>query len=255
MVIIIMFIKETDLFIETFDFIKKNFIKVFFISIFFSFIVVLSDCFIIPIMQRIYFSVISKNNSMYSLIHTFNFMTFFQQKTFLQFSFLKNIIYVVSITFIIESIIMIAQFKIFEKEKNFYNLYRIFSSFFPNLFILIFFINLVVQIGTVLLMFPAIIFSIFFSLSPIILIVEKQSILLSMQKSFLICLTKCKDLFIPIIFWFFAKFVLLIISSIIKFFPESIFLFLYNSMSNFLLCILTTYLFKFYSLFNSVKKF
>ncbi|WP_343154959.1 YciC family protein [Buchnera aphidicola (Pseudoregma panicola)] len=250
-----MFIKETNLFIETFDFIKKNIIKIFLISIFYSFLLVVSDFYIIPAIQKIYFSVIEQDENMYSLIHIFDFMTFYNKKIFLKFSFLRNIIYITSITFIIESIIMIAHFKIFKKKNNLCNLYKNFFYIFPNLFILIFFINLIVQIGIVLLILPAIIFSIFLSLSPIILIIEKKSILLSIKKSLVICFSKYTELSFPIILWLIAKFILLTISTIFVFSPENLFCFLYNSVSNFFLCILIVYLFKFYSLFNPIKKF
>ncbi|WP_343184205.1 YciC family protein [Buchnera aphidicola (Ceratovacuna keduensis)] len=250
-----MFIKETNLFIETFDFIKKNIIKIFLISIFYSFLLVVSDFYIIPTIQRIYFSVLQKDNNMYSLIHIFDFMTFYNKKMFLQFSFLRNVVYITSITFIIESIIMIAHFKIFEKKNNLYKLYKKFFYIFPNLFVLIFFINVIVQIGLVLLIFPAIIFSIFLSLSPIILMIEKKSMFLSIKKSLLICFLKYKELSFPIILWLLVKFALLTISTIFKFSPENLFCFLYNSISNFFLCILIVYLFKFYSLFKPIKKF
>ncbi|BGI51421.1 MAG: YciC family protein [Buchnera aphidicola (Ceratovacuna japonica)] len=250
-----MFIKETNLFIETFNFIKKNIINFFLLSIFCSFLLVLSDFYIIPIIQKVYFSIVIQDESINSLINMFNFITFYNKKIFSQFSFLKNIIYITIITFIIESVIIISNLKIFKNNKNLYELCKDFFYVFPNLFFLIFLINFVIQIGIVLLIFPTIIFSIFISLSPIILVIEKKGILLSIKKSFLICFSKYKELSTPIILWLLSKFILLVISSIFKFSPENLFSFLYNSISNFFLCVLIVYLFKFYLLFNSIKKF
>ncbi|WP_343189255.1 YciC family protein [Buchnera aphidicola (Chaitoregma tattakana)] len=250
-----MFIKETDLFIETLNFVKKNWIKLCLVSIFFSFTIIVSDYYIIPTIQKIYFTILRQDRNMYSLVNIFDLMTFSQQKTILQFSFLRNIFFIINLTFIIESIMMIIYFKVCEKKESLYKIYKMFFSIFPNLFLLIFFINLIIQAGLVLLIFPAIIFSIFFSISPIILIIERKGILFSLKKSFLICLSKYKELSFPIIMWLCSKFVLLMIGYIFSIRSENFFLFLYYIISNFFLCMLIVYLFKFYSLFNAIKKF
>ncbi|WP_343188383.1 YciC family protein [Buchnera aphidicola (Ceratoglyphina bambusae)] len=250
-----MLIKETNSYQETFNFVKKNLTKIFLISCFFSFLVVISDYYVIPVIQKIYFSVLSKDIGMHSLINTFNSMNFSQQKAFLQFSFLKNVVNTVSITFIIESILMIAHFKILKKKIGLKKLYKLFFSIFPNLFLLIFFINIIIQVGLIIFVIPAIAFLIFFSMSPIILVIEKKGVFYSIKKSFLVCLSRYKELTPPIFIWLFIKFILLMCSSILKILPENLFIFSYNIISNFILCVLIVHLFKLYSLFANIKKF
>ncbi|WWO99728.1 MAG: YciC family protein [Candidatus Dasytiphilus stammeri] len=120
---------------------------------------------------------------------------------------------------------------------------------FPRLLILTFIINLLNQLGLIILIFPGIVLTILLSLSPIVMINEQTSISNSMRISTNM-IWKYHKLVIPaIILWLFGKYLVLIFSAFVTpLFVMTISMIILNIIYYLINAVLTIYLYRFYML-------
>ncbi|WWO95307.1 MAG: YciC family protein [Candidatus Dasytiphilus stammeri] len=122
---------------------------------------------------------------------------------------------------------------------------------FPRLLILTFIKNLFNELGLIILIFPGIVLTLLLSLSPIVMINEKTSILDAMRISTYMIL-KFQKLVIPIlILWLLGKIFLLIFSYFVThLFVITISIIILNMIDYLINAVITIYLYRFYMLYR-----
>ncbi|PPI86776.1 YciC family protein [Candidatus Pantoea edessiphila] len=123
-------------------------------------------------------------------------------------------------------------------------------SFIPRLMILIFIINLMIQIGFALLFFPGFIVITLCSMSPIILVRDKKSIFSSIKSSSKIVRDNLKIIIPAIIIWIMSKILCMMFFSIFSFLQSHLVSFIFMFINNLIFMFLITYLSRFHMLLN-----
>ncbi|ANF17041.1 hypothetical protein XW81_01295 [Buchnera aphidicola (Schlechtendalia chinensis)] len=248
-----MHITANSLYHDTINFLRKKKIIVCIIVLFASSITVTLDNILNTNSDILKIFYESKMHQYYSIFDFIKTLTLSQQKKLLFYSMMKLFSSLVGTT------VLIGILEIFIKSLSFKN--QILSLefkknipyLFINIFILMFIITTVVQLGFVFLVVPGIIAFVFFSLSPIILVCDNKTIIQSIFSSFKITFQNFKTIFPAIMLWILFKLVVLMLFLNIKIVSESFALFLLNVMINFISAALIIYLFRFYMLFSSSR--
>ncbi|XBC37897.1 MAG: YciC family protein [Buchnera aphidicola (Meitanaphis microgallis)] len=233
---------------DTINFLKKKWLTTLIIVLIASSITVFLDNIFLSnssILMIIYKSTINPNYSFFDLLQT---LTLNQKKQLLFFTTEKLFSSLISNTFLIGILTIFIKSNSFSKHNFYLELKNINLLLFVNLFLLILVNTIIVQLGFMLLIAPGILFFSFFSLSPIILIINNKNIIQSMVSSVKITLQNLQIIFPAIIFWLFSKLIVLILFLHIKTIPIFIVFLLLNITINLISSVLIIYLFRFYML-------
>ncbi|XBC44608.1 MAG: YciC family protein [Buchnera aphidicola (Schlechtendalia peitan)] len=233
---------------DTINFFKQKKLVIFIIIVIASSITItLDNIFDVNInVLKIFYEL--KNNTHYSIFDLIKTLTPHQQKQLLLSSIIKVFSSLIGTTVLIGLLTIFIKSMSFDKKDFISELKQYNLHIFINLFILMFVITTIIQLGLVLLVIPGIIAFVLLALSPIILILDHKNIIQSIISSIQITLQNFTIICPAIIQWLLSKFVILIFISDIKIFSESILLFFVNIVTNLISSILIIYLFRFYML-------
>ncbi|PPI88168.1 hypothetical protein CRV12_00830 [Candidatus Pantoea edessiphila] len=123
-------------------------------------------------------------------------------------------------------------------------------SFLPNLIVLILLINIITQIGFMMLIFPGILLTALLSMSPIILVNDKIGIFESINNSINIVLKNINIIAPVITLCLLSKIICIIFFSFMSMFSENLMLFLFIVVKNLIITFMIVYLYRFYILLN-----
>ncbi|XBC40987.1 MAG: YciC family protein [Buchnera aphidicola (Nurudea yanoniella)] len=250
-----MHITENLLYRDTINFLKIKWLAVFIISLLSSSITIILEHIFLPnanILTLLYESKINQNIPLFEFLKT---LTFDQQRKLLFFLIQKLCSSLAGSAFLIGTLTIFIQSISLKKENFFLKLKNVHFFLYVNLFLLMFIITAIVQIGLIFLVIPGIICFIFLSLSPIILIIKNTNIIESIFSSIKIAFNNFKIIFPAVMLWFFSKLIILITFSNLKIIPELILLFLLNTILNLISSILVIYLFRLYMLLSFPQYF
>ncbi|XRX42405.1 MAG: YciC family protein [Buchnera aphidicola (Eriosoma harunire)] len=119
-------------------------------------------------------------------------------------------------------------------------------SIFPYLLILTLLISIIIQLGFMLFILPGIIGTILLSLSPIILVIEKKTILHSIYDSINYTKNNISSLLPAVILWMSNKFITYIFIKLLYILPIMYITGLHIFINNFIISIVIIYLYRFY---------
>ncbi|XBC39468.1 MAG: YciC family protein [Buchnera aphidicola (Nurudea shiraii)] len=243
-------ITENLLYRDTINFLKTKWLIVCIIVLFTSSITIVLENILLlnsNVLTLLHKSKIHQYSSLLEFVNTLNFD---QQKRLLFFSLKKLFSSLVGSTFLIGILTIFIQSISSKKEKFFLKLRKINLFLYMNLFLLIFIITVIVQIGLLFLIVPGIVFFSFLSLSPIILIIKKTNVIQSISSSIQISLNNFKVIFPAVMLWFLTKLLILILISNFRIIPELVLSFFLNIVLNLISSMLIIYLFRLYMLLS-----
>ncbi|MBK4775419.1 hypothetical protein CRV11_00755 [Candidatus Pantoea edessiphila] len=123
----------------------------------------------------------------------------------------------------------------------------------PKLTILVLILNLIIQIGFLILVFPGILLTALLSIAPIILVHDRVDIYTSIKHSICIVLKNINIIAPAITFWFLTKIILVMFFSPMTVFSKNIIPFLFLFCNNLVLAFLIIYFYRFYILLNHIE--
>ncbi|QCI23284.1 hypothetical protein D9V73_01305 [Buchnera aphidicola (Melaphis rhois)] len=238
---------------DTIKFLKVKWLTIFVIALFSSSITIMIDNIFVSNSNILTFFYESKMNQYYSLFDFVKALTPYQQKRLLLFSIMKLFSSLIGSTVLIGILTIFIKTIAFKKNSFLLELKKNNVFLFLNLFLLIFIITIIIQLGLMLLIIPGMMFCILLSLSPIILMTNNTTIIQSIISSTQITLYNFKIITPAIILWLLSKLVILILLSNIKIISGCILSLLLNTMTNIISSILIIYLFRFYMLSTSLS--
>ncbi|CAL4321853.1 UPF0259 membrane protein YciC [Buchnera aphidicola (Eriosoma lanigerum)] len=185
-------------------------------------------------------------NNIFELI---NIIPLEQKIILIKISILKTISYLISNTSFIGLLIIFISIISNHNRINIVLSIKKMFSIFLHLFSLLFILSVIIQLGFIFFILPGIIGLILLSLSPIILIIERKTIIDSMYSSILLTKEKIYILAPAIIIWILGKLTIsMLLITIFYIFPEFISFLLQNTINNCIFSILIVYLYRFYML-------
>ncbi|XBC39969.1 MAG: YciC family protein [Buchnera aphidicola (Chaetogeoica yunlongensis)] len=190
----------------------------------------------------------------YSVLNFFKTLNLDQQKMLLLSSITRSFSLLIGNTLLLGNLIKFIQNTSCNKLTNFFASNNLSFRLFFRLMQLIFITTFITQLGFLSFVIPGMIFFIFFSLSPIILITENKTVFDSIYLSTKIIFQHFKIIIPAITFWLCLKVLIILIISHIKILSEYTELFILNLCMNFISSILIIYLFRFYMLFSKNQK-
>ncbi|UAJ65858.1 YciC family protein [Candidatus Schneideria nysicola] len=196
---------------------------------------------------------LKKTTTLFSVINSIQQLPIEQQRIIFKTSILTTFSYLISNVILISSLlIMIRQFSNYNPISAFQALILSIPKL-SNLFVLIFFTTLIIQIGFLLAILPGIILTITFCLAPIILINDNIGIVQSMYISVKIALANIRLITPAILIWFILKVIILISIkiTILLSLPSLYKSFIFIGINNIILSLLLIYLYRLYILICS----
>ncbi|WWP01894.1 MAG: YciC family protein [Candidatus Dasytiphilus stammeri] len=121
----------------------------------------------------------------------------------------------------------------------------------PKLLVLLFMMTLLSQLGFLIFIIPGVVLTILLALSPIIMILEKQTLFSAMQTSMQITSRYPRLVTPAVILWLLVKGMMLLISTFFPTLPIMIATVILNIISNLINAVLTIYLYRFYMLLRN----
>lgn len=243
-----MIITTNLLYRDTINFLKLKWFSVLNFVFLSSFLTIIIDSIFTPHIDFLSVFYSSKLQEHYSLFDFINTLTFRQKKILLIASISRALSLLIGNTFLLGNLIVFIKTISKKNNKDTSILNNMFKVPFNRVFLLLIIITLVTQLGLILFIIPGIFLLILLSISPIILLVEKKTIIDSLYSSINTVINYYKIIVPAVISWLFLKCVILFIFSYIQIFPEYIKFFLLNFCMNVISSILIIYLFRFHML-------
>lgn len=244
-----MYITAVKLYRDTKNFFRYQIVNILLLSIICTFLNMALNYLFMPNMDEINnLKEFSIENSYGSIIDRIKKMDFYQHKIILHIAFSGILSSLIGNLLLISGVLIIIS-KFSKKHKKFFNVYVNIIYVLPKLFLLLLFITLLVQFGFMFFFLPGIFFITMLSVSPIILLVEKNSIIESIKNSINVVYYNINLVCPAIIFWIFFKILILILISITyTIIPIHLASIIYNAINYCCLSILVIYLSRLYML-------
>lgn len=248
-----MFITDSYLHRDIKIFLQNQFYNILLICILVSLITSIISYIMIP---EFYFDELpnlnKKNILLGELINSIQNMNFRQKKILLRTTLGGICFSVINYSVLLGIILnLIKQFFLKNKINSIIDLLYLSLLNFVNLAILVLITTFFIQIGFLIFIIPGFLLILLFSLSPCILVIEKNKIFYSIYNSIILLKKNIKLIFPVIFFWIITKFVFIFLIVSLKSFSFNGIFIGYHIINNFMLSILVIYLSK---IFLIVKK-
>lgn len=242
-----MLITATSLYRETKNFFCHKIFTIFILSILTSCLTISINYFFIP--EKYHALIFNKKNNI--LLEKIKNIPLEEQNKLFYISGVETLSSLIGNVFLIANMLTLIATIASRKKIFLFHIICTSIKIFPKLFFLTLIVNLIIQIGFMVLLIPGIVMMILLAPAPIILIMKKSNIHISIQDSLYFSWNNIKLISPAVIVWLLVKIVLLFtIISLSSFISINILSIIFHFISNLMSAILIIYLFRFYMLMH-----